>query len=106
VFVSQNRRFEFQKRSQFFVGVHNETLPVAAMRVSNPVVRPLESMANTQPQLQPALLRLSAMICQDLTAKGNARFGFTLPCHAMPRAPTGRVTPCGRKATHARALRA
>ena len=28
------------------------------------IVRPLESMAETQPQLQPALLRLSAMISQ------------------------------------------
>ena len=28
------------------------------------IVRPLESIAETQPQLQPALLRLSAMISQ------------------------------------------
>ena len=28
------------------------------------IVRPLESTAETQPQLQPALLRLSAMISQ------------------------------------------
>ena len=31
-----NRRFEFQKRSQLFIRVHNEALTVAAMRVSNP----------------------------------------------------------------------
>src|SRR4029077_1867143 len=31
------------------------------------MVRPLESMAETQPKLQPALLRLSAMISQSLT---------------------------------------
>jgi hypothetical protein len=31
-----NRRFEFQKRSQLFIGAHNETLSVVAMRVSNP----------------------------------------------------------------------
>ena len=31
------------------------------------IVRPLESIAETQPQLQPALLRLSAMICQYFT---------------------------------------
>jgi hypothetical protein len=30
-----NRRFEFDKRSQLFIRVHNETLSVAAMRVSN-----------------------------------------------------------------------
>jgi hypothetical protein len=29
-------RFEFQKRRQHFVGVHNETLPVVAMRVCDP----------------------------------------------------------------------
>src|SRR2546430_1153666 len=30
-----NRRFEFHKRSQLFIGSHNETLAVAAMRVSD-----------------------------------------------------------------------
>ena len=41
-----------------FIRMHNETLSVAAMRVCNQNVRPLESIAETQPQLQPALLRL------------------------------------------------
>ena len=31
-----NRRFKFPKRGQLFVGIHNETLSVAAMRVSDP----------------------------------------------------------------------
>ena len=31
-----NRRFEFHKRSQPFLRVHNETLSVAAIRVCNP----------------------------------------------------------------------
>jgi hypothetical protein len=31
-----NRRFEFQKRSQYFIDTHNETLSVAAVRVNNP----------------------------------------------------------------------
>jgi hypothetical protein len=31
-----NRRFEFQKRRQLFIRMHNETLSVAAMCVSNP----------------------------------------------------------------------
>jgi hypothetical protein len=31
-----NRRFEFDKRSQLFTRAHNETLSIAAMRVSNP----------------------------------------------------------------------
>jgi hypothetical protein len=31
-----NRRFQFQKRGQLFIGVHDETPSVAAMRVHNP----------------------------------------------------------------------
>jgi hypothetical protein len=31
-----NRRFEFEKRGQLFICVHNETLSVVAVRVSNP----------------------------------------------------------------------
>jgi hypothetical protein len=34
--ASPSRRFEFHKRSQLFIRVRNETLSVAAMRVSNP----------------------------------------------------------------------
>jgi hypothetical protein len=57
-----NRTFKFNKRSQLVVGVHNETLSVVAMCVNNPDVRPWVSIAETQPQLQPDLVRLSAMI--------------------------------------------
>jgi hypothetical protein len=35
-----NRRLQFKKRSQLFVGTHNETLS-AAMRVSNPDCSPV-----------------------------------------------------------------
>ena len=31
--ISSNRRFEFQKRGQLFIGTDNETLSIAAMRV-------------------------------------------------------------------------
>jgi hypothetical protein len=31
-FCHANRRFEFYKRRQLFIGVHNETLSVTAMR--------------------------------------------------------------------------
>ena len=34
--ASADSRFEFQKRSQFFISAHNETISVPAMRVSNP----------------------------------------------------------------------
>src|SRR5438132_284909 len=37
--------FEFQKRSQLFIRMHNETLSVAAMRVSNPDRSPFTIMA-------------------------------------------------------------
>jgi Na+/phosphate symporter len=37
-------------------------------RMQSQIVRPLESIAETQPQLQPALLRLSAMISRVLHA--------------------------------------
>jgi hypothetical protein len=40
--------------------VHNEAFSVVAMGVSNPDCSPFK--AETQPQLQPALLRLSATI--------------------------------------------
>jgi hypothetical protein len=38
---SANRRFKFHKRSQYFIGTHNETFSVAAMRVGNPDRSPL-----------------------------------------------------------------
>jgi hypothetical protein len=56
------RRFEPPKRNQLFIGLHNETFPVAAVRVSNPDRSPVGINAEIQPQLYPALLRLSAMI--------------------------------------------
>jgi hypothetical protein len=34
--VDTNRPFQFQKSGQPFIGAHNETPPVAAMRVCNP----------------------------------------------------------------------
>jgi hypothetical protein len=67
IWISAGRRFKFHKRSQLFIRVCNETFSVIAMRVCNKTVRQLESIAETQPQLQPALLRLSAMISQYFT---------------------------------------
>ena len=55
-----NRPFEFQKRSQLFIRTHNETLPSSRCASAIQIVRPQESIAETQPQLQPALLRLSS----------------------------------------------
>jgi hypothetical protein len=39
--ATPNRRFEFHKRSQLFIRVHNETLSVVAMRVCNPNCSPV-----------------------------------------------------------------
>ena len=56
------------------------------------IVRPLESIAETQPQLQPALLKLSAMISQHfVNAEGN-------PSLAGPWSPEVYVAPPGRAA--------
>jgi len=66
---ARSRRFQLQKCSQLFIRTHNETLSAAAMRVSNPDRSPLRIKGLTRsPQLQPALLRLSAMISQDFSA--------------------------------------
>jgi|SRR5262245_34475372 len=39
--VDTDRPFQFQKRSQFFIRTHNETLAVVAVCVSNPDCSPL-----------------------------------------------------------------
>jgi hypothetical protein len=54
----QVSRRNIQKRGQLFVTPDDETLSVAAMRVNNPIVRPHESKAETQPQLQPAFAEI------------------------------------------------
>jgi hypothetical protein len=60
---------QFHKRSQLFVGTHRETLSVVTMSVNNPDRSPLRSRAEIQPQLRPALLRLSAMISKDFIGR-------------------------------------
>jgi hypothetical protein len=62
--ATTNSRFEFKKSSQLFIRTHNETFSVRAMCVFNQIIRPSRVTAETQPQLQPALLILSAMISQ------------------------------------------
>jgi len=59
-----NRRFQFHKRSQLFIRTHNEAFSVVAVCVSNEDRSPWASTVATQPQLQPSLLRLSAIISQ------------------------------------------
>jgi hypothetical protein len=62
-----SRRSQFHKRSQQFTSVRNETRSVVAMNIYNPYYSPSLVTAETQPQLQPALLSLSAMISQYFT---------------------------------------
>src|SRR5262245_48276780 len=53
-----HRRFQLQKRSQYFIGVHHETFPVAARcTLAIQIVRPRNQIAETQPKLQPASWR-------------------------------------------------
>ena len=58
------RPLQFQKRSYLFIRTHDETFSVPQCASTIQIVRPLKSKADTQPQLQPAFLRLSAIISQ------------------------------------------
>jgi hypothetical protein len=54
--AGSNRRFQFKKRGQLFIRMHDETLSVIAMCICNPE-RSLVGIkiAEVQPQLQPVL---------------------------------------------------
>ena len=62
-------RFEFQKCSQQFLRMRDESSPLSRCASTIQIVRPLESIAETQLQLQPGLLRLSAMTSQCFTRR-------------------------------------
>jgi hypothetical protein len=64
---SPDRRFQFQKRSQRVISAHNETLSIIAVSISNKDRSRVKPTVATQPPLQPALLRLSAIISQYFT---------------------------------------
>src|ERR1043166_8562529 len=72
--ATPNCQFQFQKRGQLFISAHNETLSIVACASTIQIVCPLESIAETQPQLHPALLRLLAMISQYFTPAGFCLF--------------------------------
>jgi hypothetical protein len=55
-------RFKLQKRRPLFIRTHNETLSVVAVRVRNEDRSPVGINRRDTAKLQPALLRLSAMI--------------------------------------------
>jgi hypothetical protein len=88
---------DFEECRQSFIRSHNETLSVAVCIYNED--RPLESIAETQRQLLPALLRLSAIISQYFTYEREmlGLICLALPRHAVPcSAPTDCVTPCDR----------
>jgi len=102
------RRFEFQKRRQLLIRAHNETLSVIAMCIAIQIVRPLESIAETQPQLQPALLRLSATFfithqavaeAQDTLQVNSDSVRLKLE-NSSVRVLEGRLQPGGREKMH------
>jgi hypothetical protein len=45
--VAPDRRFQFDKRNQLFIRARNETLSIAAMRVSNPDRSPVQIHGGT-----------------------------------------------------------
>jgi hypothetical protein len=63
--ATPTRRFNLYKRDQLFIRTRNEPLSVVAMCVCNQDCSPSESIAETQPQPEPALLRLSAIISRE-----------------------------------------
>ena len=58
------RPLQFQKCSHNFIGANDEAPSVVAVRVRNKDCLPLGLIVATQPQLQPALLRFSAIASQ------------------------------------------
>jgi hypothetical protein len=65
-----NRRFQFHKRGQFFVRMHNELLSVVPMRISYPERSPVGiNTLRRSPNSQPRLLRLRAIISQYFTLR-------------------------------------
>jgi len=62
--ASPNRRFKFQKSRQLSSARTTKRFPSSRCASATKIVRRLESTVATQPQLQPALLRYSAMISQ------------------------------------------
>src|SRR5215475_11212881 len=74
--LCQNRRFKFQQRGQLLIGAPTtKRFRSSRDAFAIQIVRPCESMADTEPQLHPALLRLSAMI-PNPSRKADSRLLF------------------------------
>jgi hypothetical protein len=89
--------FKFEKRSQLSSVRTTKRFPSPQCASAIQIVRPLESIAETQPQLQPALLRLSATISQYFTRRmrfwlPNCSLHLRQPCHCY-RVALDRIWP-------------
>jgi hypothetical protein len=73
-----DRPFQFDKRHQLFIGAHNETLSVVAMRVNDPDCVPVQIHGGNTDPTPTALLRLSVMISQYFTLNTSSLY---LGCH-------------------------
>jgi hypothetical protein len=65
-----NRRIDFQKSSQLFIRVRNETLSIVAMRVNDPDCSPLRVNRGEVTEAPTAFLS-----SESKTPEGDARFG-------------------------------
>ena len=65
--ANANRQSHFDECHQLFIPTHNVTLAIARCASAIQIVCQLELIVETQPQLQPALLSLFAIISQHFT---------------------------------------
>src|SRR5262249_52523011 len=68
--------FKFSKRRQLLSACTTKRFPSPRCASATNIVRPFEPTLDTHPQLQPALLRLSAMISQYFTHQDSASFAL------------------------------
>jgi hypothetical protein len=67
--ATANRRFRSINALNFSSACTTKRFPSSRCASAIQIIRPLESIVETQPKLQPALLSLSAMISQDFTRR-------------------------------------
>jgi hypothetical protein len=70
-FGRANRRFKLHNAVSFSSARTTKRFPSSRCASAMKIVRPVASTVATQPQLQPALLRLSAMIPERLQGRGR-----------------------------------
>ena len=85
--ATPNRRFQFNKRSQLFIHVHNETLSVAAIRVNNPDRSPVAIGRRNVAQTPTALLEI---VGDDFPILHKVRDFASLCCVSIGKRLRGR----------------